>query len=420
MKHNILVIGGGGREHAICWKLKKSEKVGKIYAIPGNAGMAEIAECHSEIGAAELDKILDFVKEHKDIYLTMVAPDDPLALGLVDLLQDNGFRAFGPRKNAAIIEASKVFSKNLMKKYNIPTAGYETFSDFELASKYLETCRTPVVIKADGLALGKGVLICNTFKEAKDGLKQIMSDKAFGSAGNNVVLEEFLTGFEVSVLAFSDGKTVVPMASSQDHKRALDNDLGLNTGGMGTFSPSDKYTDKMAQKAMETVFIPTIKAMQTEGRPFKGVIYFGLMINGDDIKVLEYNARFGDPETQVILPRLNNDLFDIFEACIDGTLDKIDFSYSNEACVCVVLASKGYPEKYEKGKEITIGELNSDIMLFHAGTAKNGGKLVTNGGRVMGVTALGKDLKQARQKAYEAVKNVKFDGMHYRTDICKL
>lgn len=420
MKKNVLVIGGGGREHAICWKLNKSEKVGKIYAIPGNAGIAEIAECHPEIGAAALDQILNFVKEHKDIYLTVVAPDDPLALGLVDLLESNGFRAFGPKANAAIIEASKVFSKNLMKKYNIPTAKYETFSDFESADMFLDSCSLPIVIKADGLALGKGVLICNTYSEAKEGLKQIMSDKAFGTAGNNVVIEEFLKGFEVSVLAFCDGETVVPMASSQDHKRALDNDEGLNTGGMGAFSPSLRYTDEMAAKAMETIFIPTVNAMKKEGRTFKGVIYFGLMIDGSDIKVLEYNARFGDPETQVILPRLDNDLFDVFEACIDGTLGKIKFSYSPDACVCVVAASKGYPEKYEKGKEIKILSLPEDIILFHAGTALKDGKLVTNGGRVIGITALGKDLNEAREKAYEALKNISFEGMHYRRDICKL
>ncbi len=419
-KHNILVIGGGGREHAICWKLSKSEKVGKIYAIPGNAGISEVAECHPEIGAAELEKILAFVKAHSDIYMTMVAPDDPLAAGLVDLLEANGYRAFGPKANAAIIEASKVFSKNLMKKYNIPTAQYETFCDIKAADKYLDACSIPVVIKADGLALGKGVLICNTREEAKEGLKQIMLDKAFGSAGNNVVIEEFLKGFEVSVLAFADGKTVVPMASSQDHKRALDGDKGLNTGGMGTFSPSFRYTDDLAERAMKEVFVPTIRAMEKEGRTFKGVIYFGLMIDGNDIKVLEYNARFGDPETQVILPRLENDLFDVFEACIDGTLDKIKFSYSGQACVCVVAASEGYPEKYEKGKIINIGDLDKDIMLFHAGTALKDAKLVTNGGRVIGVTALGKDLLEAREKAYRAMKSISFEGMHYRTDICKL
>lgn len=419
-KKNILVIGSGGREHAIIWKLSRSEKVGKIYAIPGNAGISELAQCHSEIKATDIEKIVDFVKAHTDIYLTMVAPDDPLALGLVDRLEQEGCRAFGPRANAAIIEASKVFSKNLMRKYNIPTAEYETFSEYGAADKYLDTCKVPVVIKADGLALGKGVLICNTRKEAKDGLKEIMLDKAFGSAGNQVVIEEFLKGFEVSVLAFTDGKTVVPMVSSQDHKRALDGDKGLNTGGMGTFSPSVKYTEGMAQRAYDLVFKPTIDALAAEGRPFKGVIYFGLMIDGEEIKVLEYNARFGDPETQVILPRLNTDLIQIFDAVIDGNLHKINIEWKDEACVCVVAASGGYPEQYNKGLSIQFGDIDSDIIVFHAGTALNNGRIVTNGGRVLGVTALANDLKLAREKAYKNIGKISFEGMHYRNDICKL
>ncbi len=419
-KHNILVIGGGGREHAIVWKLSLSPKVGKIYCIPGNAGIAEIAECRGDIAATDIDKILEFVRAHKDIYLTMVAPDDPLALGLVDRLEENGFRAFGPRANAAEIEASKVFSKNLMQKYGIPTAAYRTFSDYSEAARYVKECPLPTVIKADGLALGKGVLICNTREEAEKGLKNIMLDGAFGKAGNEVVIEEFLSGFEVSVLAFTDGKTVLPMASSQDHKRALDGDKGLNTGGMGTYSPSLKYTREMQDKAYKEIFIPTIRAMEREGRTFKGVIYFGLMISGNDIKVLEYNARFGDPETQVILPRMENDLFDVFEAVIDGTLDKVDLRYRSDACVCVIAASGGYPEKYEKGKEISVGALDDGVVLFHAGTAVKDGKLVTNGGRVIGVTALGKDLAAAREKAYKNIEKVKFEKMHYRTDICKL
>jgi phosphoribosylamine--glycine ligase len=418
--HGILIIGGGGREHAIAWKLSLSAHAGKLYAIPGNAGISEIAECRPEIGANEPDKIIAFLKAHPDIYLTVVAPDDPLAAGLVDKLEAAGFRAFGPHANAAIIEASKVFSKNLMKKYNIPTARYETFSDYAAASSYLKKCPYPTVVKADGLALGKGVIICENLSEAQTALKGIMLDKAFGAAGGSVVIEEFLKGFEVSVLAFTDGKTVIPMASSQDHKRALDGDKGLNTGGMGTFSPSFRYTEKMAAEAYEKIFVPTVAAMNAEGREFKGVIYFGLMIDGDNIKVLEYNARFGDPETQVILPRMETDLFEIFEACIDGTLDKITITYKKEACVCVIAASGGYPERYEKGNEISIGAIDGGVLLFHAGTAFKDGKLVTNGGRILGVTALGADLKAARGKAYANIRKISFEGMHYRNDICKL
>lgn len=421
-KHNVLVVGGGGREHAIVYALHRSPQVGKIYCVPGNAGIAALSECHLEIKATDIDKIVDFVKQHGDIELTVVAPDDPLAMGLVDKLESAGKRAFGPRANAAIIEASKVFSKNLMRKYSIPTAEYRTFSDYGEAADYIKTCPIPTVIKADGLALGKGVIIANTREEAEAGLKEIMLDKAFGSAGANVVIEEFLTGFEVSVLAFTDGKTVLPMASSQDHKRALDGDKGLNTGGMGTFSPQYKYTPEMAEKAYNAVFLPTVQALEKEGRTFKGVLYFGLMVSDSgEIKVLEYNARFGDPEAQVILPRLKNDIYDVFNACIDGTLDKIKLEWDERAAVCVVAASGGYPLKYEKGKKITFGDIDGDVMVFHAGTAfcHDCGEIVTSGGRVLGVTALGEDLAAAKKKAYDNIKKISFDGMFYRKDICK-
>lgn len=420
-KHNVLVIGGGGREHAIVYALHKSPQVGKLYCIPGNAGIAAVAECHGDIKATDLDKIVAFVEAHPDIELTVVAPDDPLALGLVDRLQAAGKRAFGPNANAAIIEASKVFSKNLMQKYHIPTAAYRTFSDYTKAAAYVETCPVPTVIKADGLALGKGVIIAATRDEAKAGLKEIMLDKAFGAAGASVVIEEFLTGFEVSVLAFTDGKTVLPMASSQDHKRAHDGDTGLNTGGMGTFSPQVKFTPAMAETAMQTVFLPTVRALEKEGRPFRGVLYFGLMVTpAGEIKVLEYNARFGDPEAQVILPRLRNDVYDVFNACIDGTLDTVTLQWDERACVCVVAASGGYPEHYEKGKPISFGDIDDDIMVFHAGTAfAPDGRVVTNGGRVLGVTALGSDLAAAKKKAYDNIAKIHFDGMFYRKDICK-
>lgn len=417
-KHNVLVIGGGGREHAIVWKLSLSPKVGKLYCIPGNAGIAKLAECHPEIAATDIDAIVEFVSAHSDIYLTMVAPDDPLAMGLVDKLTEKGLRAFGPCAAAAQIEASKVFSKNLMQKYGIPTAQYRVFSDFDAADAYLDECRIPTVIKADGLALGKGVLICTTREQAKAGLREIMLDKAFGSAGNHVVIEEFLTGFEVSVLAFTDGETVVPMVSSQDHKRANDGDEGLNTGGMGTFSPSLRYTAEMAAKAQKTVFEPTVAAMKKEGRAFKGVLYFGLMISDDgEIKVLEYNARFGDPETQVVLPRLKSDLFDIFESVTDGTLAQQNIEWSDEPCVCVVAASGGYPLSYKKGLKITFGETDPDVLIFHAGTKLADGDVVTNGGRVLGVTASGKTVDDARDKAYANLRKIDFEGMHYRTDI---
>lgn len=414
---NILVIGGGGREHAIIWKLKQSKNAGKIYCIPGNAGIAELAECRPEISATDLDKILEFVNSHHDIKLTVVAPDNPLALGLVDLLIKSGHRAFGPSKAAAEIESSKVFSKNLMKKYNIPTAAYETFDDYNKALEYCKNSKYPLVVKADGLALGKGVIICQNFSEAKNALNDIMINKTFGGAGKNVVIEEFLEGKEVSVLAFTDGKTIVPMVSSQDHKRAFDNDEGSNTGGMGTFSPSKFYTEKMASKALNGIFTKTIDAMNAENRIFKGVIYFGLMIKGDDIKVLEYNARFGDPETQVILPKLKTDLLEIFESIIDGRLDEVKIEWDDDECVCVIAASKGYPQSYEKGFPIEIFGIDKDVLIFHAGTAFKDGVLVTNGGRVLGVTAKGKTIEMARKKAYKNIGKIKFNGMFYRTDI---
>ena len=413
---SVLVVGGGGREHTICWALKKSNKVDKIYCLPGNAGIAQIAECHP-IGALEFDKILEFVKTHKDIDLTVVAPDDPLALGLVDLLNDNGFRAFGPKKNAAIIEASKAFSKALMKKYNIPTAAYEEFSDYNKALEYIKTAKYPLVVKADGLALGKGVIICQNVLEGEQALKDMMVDSKFKDAGKTIIVEEFMVGKEVSILSFVDGKHVVPMVSSQDHKRAHDNDEGLNTGGMGTFTPSKVYTKEIEKEVLNNIIYPTINAMNAEGREFKGVLYFGLMVTNDGVKVLEYNARFGDPETQVVLPRLKTDLYDIFNACIDGTLDKIDIEWKDEACVCVILASGGYPESYKKGVEISINDIDEDIMLFHSGTKMADGKLVTNGGRVIGVVAEGKDIDQAREKAYKNVEKIKFDGAFYRKDI---
>ena len=413
---SVLVVGGGGREHTICWALKKSNKVDKIYCLPGNAGIAQIAECHP-IGALEFDKILEFVKAHKDIDLTVVAPDDPLALGLVDLLNDNGFRAFGPKKNAAIIEASKAFSKALMKKYNIPTAAYEEFSDYNKALEYIKTAKYPLVVKADGLALGKGVIICQNVLEGEQALKDMMVDSKFKDAGKTIIVEEFMVGKEVSILSFVDGKHVVPMVSSQDHKRAHDNDEGLNTGGMGTFTPSKVYTKEIEKEVLNNIIYPTINAMNAEGREFKGVLYFGLMVTNDGVKVLEYNARFGDPETQVVLPRLKTDLYDIFNACIDGTLDKIDIEWKDEACVCVILASGGYPESYKKGVEISINDIDEDIMLFHSGTKMADGKLVTNGGRVIGVVAEGKDIDQAREKAYKNVEKIKFDGAFYRKDI---
>ncbi len=413
---NVLVIGNGGREQAIVQALKKSPKVDKIYAMKGNAGIGELAELVN-VDYCDVKAVGDWVDKKGDIDFTVVAPDDPLALGLVDELESRGHRAFGPRKNAAIIEASKAFSKELMKKYRIPTAAYATFDSYEEAKKYVESCKIPVVLKADGLALGKGVLICKTRAEALDGLAEMMLQAKFGNAGNTVVIEEFLEGPEVSCLAFTDGKCIKPMITSCDHKRAKDNDEGLNTGGMGTFSPAPFFGEKSAKEVMEKIMLPTMYAMNAENRTFKGVLYFGLMKTKDGYKVIEYNARFGDPETQVILPMLKTDLMEIFEAIVDERLEDIDIEWADGACVCVVLASGGYPEAYEKGKEITFGELDSDILLCHAGTANKEGKLVTSGGRVLGVCARGKDIEEARQKAYKGAEQIHFDGMYYRKDI---
>ena len=415
----ILIVGGGGREHAIAWKLAKSPKVEKMYCAPGNAGIAEVAECVN-IGVMEFDKLVAFAKEH-EIDLTVVAPDDPLALGAVDAFEAAGLRAFGPRANAAILEGSKAFSKDLMKKYGIPTAAYETFNDPEKALTYLETAKMPIVLKADGLALGKGVLICKDLEEAKAGVKTLMMDKQFGSAGDEIVIEEFMTGREVSVLSFVDGKTIKIMTSAQDHKRAKDGDQGLNTGGMGTFSPSPFYTPQVDAFCREHIYQKTVDAMKTEGREFKGIIFFGLMLTADGPKVLEYNARFGDPETQVVLPRMKNDLVDLFEACIDGTLDQINLEFEDNAAVCVVLASAGYPEHYEKGFEIRGLENFKDrdgYYVFHAGSKfDEQGRVVTNGGRVLGVTATGTNLKEARANAYKATEWIDFDNKYMRHDI---
>ena len=413
---NVLVIGNGGREHAVVQALKRSPKVDKIYAMKGNAGIGELAELVN-VDYCDIKAVGEWVDAHKDVDFTVVTPDDPLALGLVDELEARGHRAFGPRKNAAIIEASKAFSKNLMKKYGIPTAAYEIFESYEEAAKYVETCEIPVVLKADGLALGKGVLICKTREEAIEGVKEMMLDKKFGSAGNKIVVEEFLEGPEVSCLAFTDGKTIAPMITSCDHKRAKDNDEGLNTGGMGTFSPAPFFGEKSAQEVMEKIMKPTVAAMNAEGRPFKGVLYFGLMKTKKGMKVIEYNSRFGDPETQVILPMLKTDLMEIFEAVTDERLSEVKIEWEEGACVCVVLASGGYPEAYEKGKEIVFGELDEDAILCHAGTAIKDGKLVTSGGRVLGVCAKGKTLEEARQKAYANAKKVAFEKMYYRKDI---
>ena len=415
----ILIVGGGGREHAIAWKLAKSPKVEKMYCAPGNAGIAEVAECVN-IGVMEFDKLVAFAKEH-EIDLTVVAPDDPLAAGAVDAFEAAGLRAFGPRANAAILEGSKAFSKDLMKKYGIPTAAYETFNDPEKALAYLETAKMPIVLKADGLALGKGVLICKDLEEAKAGVKTLMMDKQFGSAGDEIVIEEFMTGREVSVLSFVDGKTFRIMTSAQDHKRAKDGDQGLNTGGMGTFSPSPFYTPEVDAFCKEHIYQKTVDAMKAEGREFKGIIFFGLMLTADGPKVLEYNARFGDPETQVVLPRMKNDLVDLFEACIDGTLDQIDLEFEDNAAVCVVLASAGYPEHYEKGFEIRGLENFKDrdgYYVFHAGSKfDEQGRVVTNGGRVLGVTATGTNLKEARANAYKATEWIDFDKKYMRHDI---
>ena len=416
----VLIVGGGGREHAIAYCVAKSSKVEKMYCAPGNAGIAELAEC-VPIGAMEFDKLVTFAKE-KEIDLAIVGMDDPLVGGLIDEFEKAGIRAFGPRKNAAILEGSKAFSKDLMKKYDIPTAAYENFDNADEALAYLETAKFPIVLKADGLALGKGVLICNTLEEAKAGVKEIMLDKKFGASGNTMVVEEFMTGREVSVLSFVDGKTIKTMTSAQDHKRAKDGDQGLNTGGMGTFSPSPFYTKEVDEFCRKYVYQKTVDAMAAEGREFKGIIFFGLMLTEDGPKVLEYNARFGDPEAQVVLPRMKNDLIDVIEACIDGTLDQVDLQFEDNAAVCVVLASDGYPVVYEKGLPITgLDEFkkHEGYYCFHAGTKFDGDQIVTNGGRVLGVTAKGATLKEARANAYKATEWVKFDNKYMRHDIGK-
>ena len=417
----ILIVGSGGREHAIAWSVAKSPKADKIYCAPGNAGIAEFAECVS-IGAMEFDKLADFAEE-KEIDLTIIGMDDPLVGGVVDVFEKRGLKVFGPRKNAAVLEGSKAFSKDLMKKYKIPTAGYENFDDSEKALEYLRTeAKFPIVLKADGLALGKGVLICQDLAQAEAGVKEIMEDKKFGTAGNTMVIEEFMTGREVSVLSFVDGKTIRTMTSAQDHKRAMDGDQGLNTGGMGTFSPSPFYTKEVDEFCQIYIYQPTVDAMASEGRPFKGIIFFGLMLTAEGPKVLEYNARFGDPEAQVVLPRMKTDIIDVMEACVNGTLDQMELEFEENAAVCVVLASEGYPVKYEKGIPMTGFENFKDkdgYYCFHAGTKFQDGGIVTNGGRVVGITAKGKDLKEARKNAYEATEWIQFANKYMRHDIGK-
>lgn len=416
----VLIVGSGGREHAIAQSVAKSPRVDKIYCAPGNAGIAGIAEC-VDIKAMELEKLADFAKK-EGIDLTIIGMDDPLVAGVVDVFKAEGLRVFGPAKNAAIIEGSKAFSKDLMKKYNIPTAAYETFDDPEAAKEYLRDCRYPIVLKADGLALGKGVLICNSHEEAVEGVKTLMQDKQFGNAGDRIVIEEFLTGREVSVLCYCDGKTIKPMTSAQDHKRAKDNDEGLNTGGMGTFSPSPFYTDDVKRFCEDRVFQPTIDAMKAEGRPFVGILFVGLILTPDGPRVLEYNARFGDPEAQVVLPRMKTDIIDVMEACIDGKLEDIDLEFEDNAAVCVILASDGYPESYEKGKVITgldTFEGKDGYYVYHSGTRFEGDNIVTNGGRVLGVTATGSSLREARANAYKATEWIDFSNKYMRHDIGK-
>lgn len=418
----VLIVGGGGREHAIAWKVKKSPRVETVYCAPGNAGISKVADC-VPIGAMEIDKLVAFAKE-KEIDLTIIGMDDPLVAGIVDAFEAEGLRVFGPRKNAAILEGSKSFSKDLMKKYNIPTAAYEVFTDSDKAIEYLETkAEFPIVLKADGLALGKGVLICQNLEEAKEGVKTIMTDKKFGTAGNTMVIESFMTGREVSVLSFVDGDHIRIMTSAQDHKRAKDGDEGLNTGGMGTFSPSPFYTKEVDEFCKKYIYQATVDAMKAEGRPFKGIIFFGLMLTPTGPKVLEYNARFGDPEAQVVIPRMKNDIIDVMEACIDGTLDHVELEFEDNAAVCVVLASDGYPLAYEKGKVISGLERFDDMdkyYVFHAGTKFNEeGQTVTNGGRVLGVVAKGTSLKQARLNAYSAATWIEFDNKYMRHDIGK-
>ena len=417
----VLIVGSGGREHAIAMSVAKSSRVEKIYCAPGNGGIGQVAEC-VPIGAMEFEKLADFAEEH-NIDFTIIGMDDPLVGGVVDVFEARGLKVFGPRKNAAILEGSKAFSKDLMKKYHIPTAAYEVFDDAKKALEYLESAKMPIVLKADGLALGKGVLICNTLEEAKAGVKEIMEDKKFGDAGKHMVVEEFMTGREVSVLTNVDGKTKKIMSSAQDHKRAGDGDTGLNTGGMGTFSPSPFYTKEVDAFCKEHIYQKTVDAMAAEGRPFCGVIFFGLMLTEEGPKVLEYNARFGDPEAQVVLPRMKNDMIDVMEACVEGTLDTVDLQFEDNAAVCVVLASQGYPVSYEKGKKIT-GEENfkgkEGYYCFHAGTKQNeAGEIVTNGGRVLGITAKGADLKEARKNAYNATEWISFENKYMRHDIGK-
>ncbi|MDF2985154.1 MAG: phosphoribosylamine--glycine ligase [Eubacterium sp.] len=414
----VLVVGGGGREHAVIWKLSQNPKITELFCAPGNGGISKLASCVA-IKATDIEGIVNFSRENK-IDFVMVAPDDPLVAGMVDALEAAGIRAFGPVKAAAIIEGSKSFSKDLMKKYNIPTAGYEVFESSDEALKYLDTCSAPIVVKADGLALGKGVIIAQSIDEAKAAVKNIMNERVFGEAGSKVVIEEFIEGPEVSILAFTDGRTVVPMVSSQDHKRVFDQDQGPNTGGMGTFSPSKLYDSTLAEKCMKEIYLPTIEAMNKEGRKFKGILYFGLMLTKDGPKVLEYNARFGDPETQVVLPRLKTDLLDIFNAIIDENLADIKIEWNDSAAVCVIAASGGYPGKYPTGLEINgleEAEADENIILFHAGTACRDGKVCTAGGRVLGVTAVEQNMEKAIAKAYAGIEKISFEGMHYRKDI---
>lgn len=415
----VLIVGGGGREHAIAWKLAQSPKVTKLYAAPGNGGIAKIATC-VPIKATDIEGMVAFAKDNA-IDFTVIAPDDPLVMGMADAFEAAGLRAYGPKRAAAALEGSKVFAKEIMKKYQIPTATYEVFTDSEKALQYIADRNTyPAVIKAEGLALGKGVVLAQNFEEAKNAIREIMVDKIFGDSGNRVVIEEFLTGPEVSVLAFTDGKTIVPMVSAQDHKRAYDHDEGPNTGGMGTFSPSRIYTPELAKQCMDTIFLPTIQGMQKEGTPFKGTLYFGLMITENGPKVIEYNCRFGDPETQVVLPRLKSDLFEIMNAVIDERLDKVPVEWDDGAAVCIIAASGGYPKKYTTGYEITGMERaleKENITIFHAGTREENGKLVTAGGRVLAVTATAPTLDDAIRDAYEAVEKISFQDMHYRTDI---
>ena len=411
----VLVVGSGGREHAICWALKKSPKVTELYCAPGNGGIGEIARC-VDVKATDIPGMVAWAKEHS-IDFVMVAPDDPLAMGMVDALEEAGIRAFGPRKNAAIIEGSKAFSKELMKKYGIPTADYAVFTDKEQALAYVEKQGAPIVVKCDGLALGKGVVVAQTLDEAKEAVVNMMENKAFGEAGAKVVIEECMTGPEVTVLAFTDGKTIVPMPSSQDHKRAYDGDQGPNTGGMGAISPCPNYTPELSKVCMDTIFLPTVKALNAEGRTFQGVIYFGMMLTPKGPKVVEYNARFGDPECQAVLSLLETDLMDILEACVDGTLDQVNVKFKDAASCCLVLASGGYPIAYEKGKEITGLDQVKDAVVFHAGTKKQDGKFLTNGGRVLGVTAVAPTLREAVVKAYAAAGPVFFEKMHFRKDI---